>query len=327
MLNPPLKSLCFFLLLLFFSDICQAEDDSAPAKFYDGLPIKMEKNEQPPPTVKPKESLGSRFFKIFTSEKTTSEKNAEFEKDLPKQEPTISAYRKKTSALDESFEVPDLELNSDIENDEFVSHTVGKNETLFSIATRFKVSLTQLAAWNAVSSPKQLYLGKKLKIFKNKQKHSILKTSKKPLESDEILRDNSQKTSIISINNKTMLKFYCHWPSKGKIIKNFSQTGGRGIEISGKAEQAIKATADGKVVAVSSGIYGHGIFIVIQHANRVISSYANNSRALVKTGQAVAEGQVIAEMGRVGRKPPSLEFEIRKNGVLVNPMLCLPKKT
>lgn len=320
-----------FLLLLFIPLICSAEDDSAPAKFYDGLPIEPEKAVKHH-TAKSKQSLSNPILKFFEDKKAASAKEAETAKpddsETESQELEPPPPHKKIShPYNNPPEKADLKLNSDPEGDAFEIHLVGKNETLYSIALRFKVPFAQLAAWNAITSPNQLYSGQKLKIFKNKQKHSDLKSAKKRLESTEKLREKSQKTSIISINNKSMLKFYCHWPTKGKIIKNFSQTGGRGIEISGRAGQAIKAIAQGSVVAVSPGIYGHGGFIVIEHADRILSSYANNSRSVVKNGQAVAQGQMIAEMGRVGRKPPSLEFEIRKNGVLVNPMLCLPKKT
>lgn len=322
-----------FLLLLFIPLICSAEDDGAPAKFYDGLPIEAEKTVKPH-TAKPKQGLSNPFLQLFTTKKAETAKQVETAKDDDSDaeeqelERAAAAQRKKISRPNNNPPAPpDLKLNSASKDDTFQTYVVGKNETLYSIALRFKVPFAQLAAWNAITSTNQLYSGQKLKIFKHKQKHSTSKSPKNQLEPAENLRENSQKTSIISINNKSMLKFYCHWPTKGKIIKTFSQSGGRGIEISGKAGQAIKAIAEGNVVAVSPGIYGHGGFIVIEHADRILSSYANNSRSLVKNGQAVAQGQMIAEMGRVGRKPPSLELEIRKNGVLVNPMLCLPKKT
>jgi lipoprotein NlpD len=267
-----LKVTVILLYLLFWPVVCNAGDNGAPAKFYDGL-----------------------------------------------QNRTQKPANRHTSALGADL---DKEAHPLAEN-----YVVEKNESLSAIALRFKVSPEHLAAWNNITSPDQVYAGQKLKFFKNKQKHSFLKSSKKSAETAEFVRDNPQKTSIISINNKSMLKFYHHLPTEGKIIKNFSQTGGRGIEISGKLGQAVKAVAAGKVVAVSSGIYGHGSFIVIQHNDHhLISSYAHNRRALVKNGQQVAQGQVIAEMGQVGRKPPSLEFEMRKNGKLVNPMLFLPKK-
>jgi lipoprotein NlpD len=206
------------------------------------------------------------------------------------------------------------------------NYIVGRNETLYSIALRFGMSPQRLADLNNLNSPNQLYAGQKLKILKEKQKDSLLKIVGNSSETAENLRDNAQKTSIISINNESMLKFYYQWPTTGKILKNFTQSGSRGIEIGGQIGQAIKAAASGKVVAVSPGIYGHGGFIVIQHDDQNISSYSNTSRSLVTNGQKVKQGQVIAQMGQVGPKRPSLEFEIRKNGRLVDPLRLLPKK-
>ena len=211
---------------------------------------------------------------------------------------------------------PRLNESYEVEN-----YIVGENESLSTIASRFGVAPEPLAAWNNITSPNQIYAGQKLKIFKNKQKHSLPKFSKKREKIDKNVRDNAQKTSIISINNKNMLKFYYHWPTEGKVVRNFSQTNGAGIEISGKVGQAIRAIAAGTVVAVGPRIYGHGSFIVIQHDNQYLSSYTNNRRSFVTNNQRVKQGQIIAEMGKViGSKLPSLKFAIRKNGKLVNPM-------
>lgn len=351
-----LKVLQLLLLLLFLPVITKAED-KVPPKFYDGLPAEIKKNSHYH-IVKQNESLSviaahygynyaelaqwndipppysvtvGQQLKLFNEKTTNVPQNipgtpkqaALLEKSM--EQATETARRKKplpTSA--------DLEINDpvfDATDRAFVkNYVVKKNESLSSIALRFKVLPAQLAAWNDITSLDQVQAGHKLKIFNKKQHLTYLNSSKITEKITGNLRDNSQKTSIISINNKSMLKLYRQWPTEGKIIKKFSQTNGRGIEISGTAGQAIKAIAPGKVVAVSPGIYGHGGFIVIQHDNQYLSSYTNNRRSLVKNGQMVTEGQVIAEMGRVGRKPPSLEFEIRKNGTLVDPMWLLPKK-
>lgn len=282
------------LFLLFFPVLCRAaEETGAPAKFYDGLPIETAKSDSYY-TVKANESLSAIAARYGYNYIKLARWN-----DIPAPYNVVKGQKLKL-------------FNPSASN-------IHKNATV-------KVSFAQLPARNDINSPNQVYAEKKLKVFKNKQKHSLQKPSQKQLKTAKIVRDNPQKTSIISINNKSMLKFYYHWPTEGKIIKNFSQTGGRGIEIRGKAGQAIKAAAAGKVVAVSPGIFGHGGFIVIQHHAQFLSSYANLRLSLVKNGQTVAPGQMIAEMGRVGHKPPSLEFEIRKNGKLVDPLRFLPKK-
>ena len=203
------------------------------------------------------------------------------------------------------------------------TYKVKKGDTLYSIGRRFNVDHDILAGLNNLASVEHVYVGQVLKIFKPKQKHSSANLSKNQPLTTKNLQFKPQKSSIISNNNENMLKFYSQLPVKGKILKNFAQTGNRGIEISGIIGQNVTATAAGKVVAVNAGLYGHGITIVIQHHNRYISSYANNRRAFVRTGQAVVQGQVIAEIGQVGRNPPSVKFEISKNGKLVNPMVFL----
>jgi len=203
------------------------------------------------------------------------------------------------------------------------TYKVKKGDTLYSIGRRFNVDHDILAGLNNLPSAEQVYIGQVLKIFKPKQKHSSANLAKNKPSITKNTPFKPQKSSIISNNKENMLKFYTQLPVEGKILKNFSQTGHRGIEISGIIGQTVTAAAAGKVVAVSAGLYGHGITIVIQHHNRYISSYANNRRAFVRTGQTVVQGQAIAEVGQIGRNPPSVKFEISKNGKLVNPMFFL----
>lgn len=121
--------------------------------------------------------------------------------------------------------------------------------------------------------------------------------------------------------NATITKWY--WPSKGKLVRNFSQSGNRGLDIQGKFESPIYAVADGKVVYTGSGLRGYGKLIIIKHNRHYLSAYANNNRMLVKEGTDVSGGQKIAEMGRSGSHLAMLHFEIRKNGKPVNPIRYL----
>ncbi len=289
-------------------------------------------NDIPPPySVSAGQNLKLFDEKKIAQKKTISvpEKPAETPKKDLQKTPPIAKSKTETAKKPPLSEKILENNNNKLDSEPHVpldSYVVAKNESLFSIALRFGVSVEELAAWNNLTSPDQVFAGQKLKFFKDKQKDRHLNLTQKQSKIAENKEEFSEKTSIISINNKSMLKFYCHWPARGKVIKNFAQTDGRGIEIGGKLGQAVKAAATGKVVAVSSGIYGHGSFIVIQHNQQFLSSYANNRRSLVRNGQKVKQDQVIAEMGRVGRNLPSLEFEIRRNGILVDPLGYLPKK-
>ena len=205
-------------------------------------------------------------------------------------------------------------------------YVVKQGDTLYSIGFRSGHGYQRLSWWNKISKPYKLQVGQKIKLFKPKQKLS--KVAKvRPRKKKTIKKRNaSQKTSTISNNNKKVLKLYWQWPMKGRILKTFYQTGKKGIDISGKLGQKVRAAAAGKVVYSGSGLIGYGNLLIIKHNYLYLTAYANNRKLLVKEGQAVKKGQVIAEVGKVGSKKASLHFEIRKNGRPVNPSRYLPKK-
>ncbi len=136
----------------------------------------------------------------------------------------------------------------------------------------------------------------------------------------------SQKKSITSINDKKKVTLSFGWPIKGKVLKSFSPSHNKGIDIAGKQQQSVKATEAGTVVYGGQGLIGFGKLLIIKHNSSYLSAYANNNRLLVKEGQYIQKGQIIAEVGKAGIKRSSLHFEIRKNGKPVNPLNLLPRK-
>ena len=136
----------------------------------------------------------------------------------------------------------------------------------------------------------------------------------------------TEKKSVISIDNETMLKLNFQWPLKGKILKSFSKADSKGIEIAGKIGQDVHAAEAGKVVYSGQGLIGYGNLLIIKHNDVYLSAYANNSELLTAEGHAVKKGDIIAKVGQVSPKKPSLYFEIRKNGKPVNPLNILPAK-
>ncbi len=211
-------------------------------------------------------------------------------------------------------------------------YTVKKGDTLYSIGFRYGYSYLQLAKWNNISAPHNIYVGQKIKLFGAKS--SPKKSSnnlKKPLKrrpashkQTKKPRNTSQKKPTVSKAKKKLLKFHWQWPIRGKLVKTFSQTGNKGIDIGGKIGQPIKAAEAGKVVYSGNGLVGYGNLLIIKHNYLYLSAYANNRRLLVKEGQDIKKGQVIAEMGLGKGKQATLHFEIRKNGKSVNPLNYLP---
>lgn len=205
-------------------------------------------------------------------------------------------------------------------------YLVQKGDTLYAIGFRSGYGYKRLAEWNKLRPPYSLFIGQKLQLFKSKQQvaTSVAKQVKK--QRIKKARGTSQKSPILSNNKKKVLKFHWQWPIKGKILKNFSQTGNKGIDISGKLGQAVKAAAAGKVVYSGRGLVGYGNLLIIKHNSLYLSAYANNRLVLVKEGQNVRKGQTIAEVGKIRGTQTSLHFEIRKKGKPVNPVNYLPKK-
>ncbi len=211
-------------------------------------------------------------------------------------------------------------------------YIVKKGDTLFSIGFKFGYSYLQLAKWNNISKPHNIFVGQKIKLFgaKSSQKKSSIKLKKplkrRPASHKQIKkpRNTSQKKLTVSKAKKKVLKFHWQWPIRGKLVKTFSQTGNKGIDIGGKIGQPIKAAEAGEVVYSGNGLVGYGNLLIIKHNYLYLSAYANNHRLLVKEGQDIKKGQVIAEMGLGKGKQATLHFEIRKNGKSVNPLNYLP---
>lgn len=98
--------------------------------------------------------------------------------------------------------------------------------------------------------------------------------------------------------------------------------GHTGIDIGGTGSGSpILASASGTVVKAVNGWTGYGRYIIIDHGNGYQTYYAHNSALYVSVGDKVAQGQVIAAMGRTGNAyGVHLHFEVRLNGKIQNPV-------
>jgi lipoprotein NlpD len=116
------------------------------------------------------------------------------------------------------------------------------------------------------------------------------------------------------------------WPTAGKVIQSFSESGNKGLVIGGKVGDPVLAAADGKVIFGGNGPRGYGNLVIVKHANELLSVYAHNRSLAVKEGQSVKRGQKIAELGESGTTSPRLHFEIRQQGRPVDPARFLPRR-
>jgi murein DD-endopeptidase MepM/ murein hydrolase activator NlpD len=93
-----------------------------------------------------------------------------------------------------------------------------------------------------------------------------------------------------------------------------------GLDIGGAYGQPIRAAAAGEVFFASlKG--GYGKCIIILHGGGMSTLYGHCSQIVVVPGQRVRQGQLIGRVGSTGRSTgPHLHFEVRRNGVPINPL-------
>jgi len=116
------------------------------------------------------------------------------------------------------------------------------------------------------------------------------------------------------------------WPAQGTLLMGFDEAKNKGVDIAGKAGDAVLASADGRVVYAGAGLRGYGNLVILKHNNTFLTAYAHNQTLLVKEDQTVKKGQKIAEMGNTDADRVKLHFEIRRQGKPVDPAKYLPAK-
>lgn len=184
-------------------------------------------------------------------------------------------------------------------------HKVHAGDTLYRIAVTNGLSVSDLAAWNGLKEPYILRPGRVLYLTPPAV-------------------DVPRSTTPSPPFTKTPIWV---WPTDGTPRTRFMASGAsKGIDISGRMGQMIRAASSGKVVYAGSGLRGYGRLIIVQHDAELLSAYAHCAALHVKEGDVIYTGQKIAEMGNSGTDRVQLHFEIRHRGVPVDPFDYLPKK-
>lgn len=192
-------------------------------------------------------------------------------------------------------------------------HTVRRGETLYSIARRYGADLQQLAKLNGIGRPFTLSVGKRLKVPPaTRQKVAAA------------LRPSPKSRAL----PKRVGKFT--WPVVGRVISRFgAKQGGLkndGINIAIKPGTGIRAAENGVVAYAGNELPGFGYLVLIRHTGGYTTAYAHSAEMLVKRGQRVRRGQVIAKAGSTGNVARTqLHFEIRQGTQAFDPIKFLGK--
>ncbi len=230
------------------------------------------------------------------------------------------------SCTDPTGLAPVEEVNWKAANNVATRHIVARGETLFAIAFRYDQDFRQLAQLNHLHSPYTLRVGQVINLkraapvrygtYGNRTQYTQV-----PRYTAHPHYQPLRVNTVPARHGSGWI-----WPAQGRVVANFvPQQGKKGIDIAGHQGSKIVAASSGVVAYAGSGLKGYGNLIIIKHENNYLTAYGHNSRNLVREGQKIKAGQVIAEMGMIDRKFWGVHFEIRKAGQPVNPLNYLQK--
>lgn len=232
------------------------------------------------------------------------------------------------------------------------THVVKPGETLIAIARRHGMSLAALARANHLKTFTKLNVGDRVTIPAGHPMAAARhEAAPAPARAPRVAQPRSVRTDVVAsiptekvrLAKSELEKPERHevenvarkaepaggipsfrWPVRGRIIAGFGPrpngTQNDGINLAVPAGTPIKAADDGVVAYAGNELKGYGNLVLIRHGNGFVSAYANASELLVKRGEHVKRGQVIARAGQTGNvTSPQLHFEIRKGSAPVDP--------
>jgi murein DD-endopeptidase MepM/ murein hydrolase activator NlpD len=219
-------------------------------------------------------------------------------------------------------------------------HVVEPGESLIGIARRSGVSLTALARANNIQPYTKINIGDRLTIpgghqlvARRAQTPRVAeprtvpaqRVASVPEQHARIAKAEVQETKSVTKQAEAAGHIPTfRWPVRGRIIAGFGPrpngTENDGINLAVPEGTPIKAADDGVVAYAGNELKGYGNLVLIRHSDGFVSAYANASQLLVKRGDVVKRGQVIARAGQTGNvNSPQLHFEIRKGSTPVDP--------
>jgi murein DD-endopeptidase MepM/ murein hydrolase activator NlpD len=220
-------------------------------------------------------------------------------------------------------------------------HVVASGDTLSKIARRYNKPANEIAKANNIQSTTTLNVGDRLVIpggqaavakptapaagVQAKPAPSAAVKDAEPAQSAAVIAptDTLDKDAVkLAEGTGALPKF--RWPANGRVIAGYGPTpNGQqndGINIALPENTPVKAAEDGVVAYAGNELKGYGNLVLVRHPNGYVTAYAHAKELLVKRGDQVKRGQVIARSGQTGNvNAPQLHFEIRKGASPLDP--------
>ncbi len=235
-------------------------------------------------------------------------------------------------------------------------HVVNHGDTLLSIAHRNHVSVAELAKANNLEPSAKLKLGTKLTVPGAKTATVAPVAQPAAVAAAHPPRQTAPATKMAAVTNGPQQSAHLaqantkiedapaeapvkateatgalptfRWPVRGKVITSYgAKTNGKandGINLAVPEGTPVKAAEDGVVAYSGNELKGYGNLVLVRHSNGYVTAYAHASELLVKRGDTIKRGQIIAKSGQSGEVgSPQLHFEIRKGSSPVDPLQFL----
>ncbi len=226
-------------------------------------------------------------------------------------------------------------------------HVVRDGETVYSVAQLHGTDMGALVRINDIAPPYRIEEGQRLRLPQGMQAAGTPERvvasaatvappetpAREKLDRQAVLRPPPTQGSVPSAPQRSTgplreppprsePKFL--WPVQGKVIVAFgARKGGLhndGINIEARMGASIRAAENGVVAYAGNQLQGFGNLVLIKHSDGWMSAYAHSSEVLVRRGDVVRRGQVIARVGRTGSvSSPQLHFELRRGERPVDP--------
>jgi len=193
--------------------------------------------------------------------------------------------------------------------------TVKRNDTLSSLATRYKVKVDDIQKYNGLTTGGAIITGQELLI----PGAVIPKAQTSPQSGSSV---NVPTYSPVPYTGKFI------WPTESPthFISQMPRKGHMAVDLNRLNGWGIYASAAGTVQAKTGYNGGYGNLIIVNHGSGWSTYYGHLAQFKVKSGDYVQQGQLIGIMGSTGRSTgPHLHFEIRHSGALMNPLDYLPR--
>jgi murein DD-endopeptidase MepM/ murein hydrolase activator NlpD len=227
-------------------------------------------------------------------------------------------------------------------------HVVNHGDTLMSIARRNHISAGELARANGLGAGAKLKIGMKLNVPAKAAAAALpvapaATASLPPATKMAAISPGSPQQALVAKSGNVeeaqttepmkaseaagALPTF-RWPARGKVIAGYgAKTNGKandGINLAVPEGTPVKAAEDGVVTYSGNELKNYGNLVLVHHSNGYVTAYAHASELLVKHGDVVKRGQVIAKSGQSGDvDSPQLHFEIRKKSTPVDPLQFL----